>query len=737
MLGLDSYKPKDNKLVVFNPQVDPVNPPNWSNVSKPISDVQADKSTAIAITGATEVLDSSVKAADMLTKESIKQDTYEGVDRLRDAYTDGLKTVRNMQIAGTQTPGSLLPDGGDGGGDAPPGLSNGLDRVKQIGTALAQNGNKINDTLYTGALNSMAKQLRNSYPGYRDYIDEQIKSVSGVDPANAFMKNLMEDINRNQEANKTERNATLGMIRDLSKEGFHDANGVSAASMGALYKAGRIDETQFNGWVNDAMKLRYDIKAKADSRADRQAGEQDASKDAVKDAGDLATKTINQGWKTFTIGKGTDTFEKMANYIRDNAGNQNVTDERSRAIGQQMLALRNGMWTSAWQAATEAGLLSKGGENADAIRKSLDARFATMDLAIKSVTDGDWGSAYSHMQFNKAITEDSKNLLYNAPDETVRRYNRMVGAVNSISPQAASQFFNSSVLGGVPKGESDYLKTMKLELLTQPDEQQGSLVGAKQQIEKMKAKGATSPKTYSDFIDTVNFITDKNWNMENRVNLARGFFDPVKNAGLLSDENFKKDYTDQNGRQVPGKYSVFNKLAAPAVSNSIKEIGQQRPDVSTDYRVMMEREFGEQLFSRELKDLGQDNANQSSNRGYKIGYVSQPGQVARFAITDNNGRELTDTEALALRAPVPAKNRLNSGIAGMYNVYGATGSAEPNTDILNTMYKYGYQQAGPNRDLNQGWTGEASDVPRMIWNSLVASQQDRLRKTGEAMRKNQ
>lgn len=724
-------------MVVFNPQTPDSGVPNWTNVSRPISDIAVDKSKAIAISGAADLLTGTVKAADTIVKKEIQSDVYESTDRIRDAYTDTLKEIRNAQIASTD-PQSLLPANASPTSYEPPtSLQAGVDRVKQLGVALAQNGGKINDTLYTGALNAEAKRLRSQYPGYRDYIDDQIRSVTGIDPANAFMRNLTEDINRNTEANKTEINATRGMLRDAVKEGFKDQNGVSAAQMYQAFNNGIITIDQVNRWYNNARGLEFDIKQKANARTERQADEQDQAKNAVRDAGDLATKTINQGWNTFTIGQGTDTFAGMAKFIQDNAGNQNVKDERSRAIGQQMIALRNGMWKSAWDAATKAGLLSKGGENAEVIRKSLDARFATLDLAIKNVTDGEWGAAYSHMGFNKAITEDSKNLLYNAPDDTIRRYNRMVGAVNSISPQAASQFFNSAVLGGVPKAEKEYLTNVKLELLTQPDEQMGSLIGAKGQIEKMKRAGATSPKTYSDFIDTVNLITDKQWNIENRVNLARGFFDPVKNQGLLSDENFKKDFVDQNGRQVPGKYSVFTRLSSPAVASSIKELGIQRPDVVKDYETMMSREFGEQLFSRELRDLGQDNANVSTNRGYKVAYISDANTVPRFAVVDNSGRELTSTEALTLRAPVASINRLNTGISGLYNVYGATGSKDPSVDVLNTMYKYGYQQAGDARSLNQGWTGEATDVPRMIWNSLVASQQDRLRKAGEAMKKGQ
>jgi hypothetical protein len=322
--------------------------------------------------------------------------------------------------------------------------------------------------------------------------------------------------------------------------------------------------------------------------------------------------------------------------------------------------------------------------------------------------------------------------LYNAPDEEVRRYNLMSGIMGQMSNQAAADFFKRSVLGDVPKQEKDYVKTLKMELLTQLDANRGDLASANGLLAAAKARGMTSPKSYSDFIDAVSMIGDKEWGQEARANLARGFFDPVKNAGLLSDNNFKKDYIDSNGRQVPGKYSVFNRLADPKVAGGIADL--QRPDISLDYRTMMGREFGEQLFSRELKDLASSNADASNARGYKVAYVSEKGQPPRFDIVDNNGRPMTDAEALALRAPVQAKNRLNSGLTGLYTVYSSTGSTQPNVDILNTMYKYGYS-AAKEGNLDKGWSGEATDVPRAFWNSLVAVQQERLRKAGEAMRK--
>jgi hypothetical protein len=725
-------------MAPFNPPV-PTSPiPDYSgSVGRPISDVVADKSVGMALSGAASLLDSSVKFADTVVKSSIQEDVTEGVDKLRDAYTDSLKAVRNTQIAATDPANTtLLPQ--DGATPPPPGLENGLNRVKQIGTALAQNGTsgKINDTLYTGALNSLAKQLRNSYPGYRDYIDDQIKSVSGMDPANAFMKNLMEDINKNVEEGKTERNATLGMARKLVDEGFHDVNGVSAAQMGEAFKKGIITSDQFNKWVNSSKKIEFDLKNKAAARTDRQADDADAAKTTSKDLSTTTGQIMDHAWNTMTIGKGTDTPAKLFDFIQKNAGNQAVTDERSRAIGQQLVAMRGAMFNQAWTEATKGGpnsMIAKMGGDGEAAKKVIESRLATMDLAIQQVFKGDWGAAYSHANFNKAIVEDSTNLLYNATDEEVRKYNRMVGSVNQISPQAASQFFKTSLLGDVPKGEKELLKNSKLELLTQPDEPMGSLTSVNGQIQKMKAKGASSPKTYSDFISTVDLITDKEWSIENRINLARGFFDPEKNAGLLSDKNFKKDQTI-NGRFVPGKYSVYTKLSSPNVAQSIAELGKTRPDISKDYDVMMTREFGEQLFSRELRDLGQENESTTISKGYKIAYVSDKGQVPRFEIVNLDNRPMTDTEALAVRAPVSAKNRLNSGITGLYTVYSNTGHGDPSASVLNTMYKYGYQEAN-SVSSPQGPTGAMSDLPKMIYNSLISAQQDRLRKAGEAMKK--
>lgn len=719
-------------MVIFNPQVSnqEVRDPNWTNVSRPISDIPPDKGSAIAIEAAGNILGSAVKAVDYDIKESAKQDVQTGVDNLRDAYTDSLKAMRNVQISSAD--GSLLPAAD--APDAPPSLQNGIDRVKSIGTAIAQNGgSKINDTLYTGALNSLAKTLRSQYPGYRDYIDEQIQSVSGVNPANAFMKNLLEDINRNQENNKTEMNATLSVLRDNANAGFHDKSGVSAAQVYDGVRKGLIDPSKATMWLNSAKKVDYDRKTANDARADRQANDADSAVSAAKDLSSNVAKNLAHDWQTMTIGKGTDTMEGIANFIRDNAGTGKITDERAMAMGQQLTQLRNASYAARMAEANEGGknsIVSHLGGDPTKAKAIIDGQYAVVDLAIQAIYQKDWGAAYSHMNFNKAIAADTTNIMYNAPDTDVRRYNRMVGAINDISPQFGKDFFQQTLLGGVPQREKEFIKNQKMELLTQPDAEQGKLTSIQSTIDTAKARGVVSPKSYAELIKTVDEISNPKIGIKQRLSLANGFFEPVANGQILADKNFDKDrYDPVLKREIPGKYSVFRKLTSDNVASGVGELGRTDPTVISNYRASMSRNFGEQLFSRELKDLGEANAQSTpTTANFKIKFTNDKGSTPHFEATRPDGSSMTMGEAIAYGAPVQSMNRLNEGMAGLYNVYEKTGSKDPVNDVMKDIYRYNYQD--PNLKAPRGYES-IGDMPKMIWNAIISANTARLKEVGD------
>src|ERR1700742_2142189 len=147
-------------MALLNPQVPDVQAPQWTNVTQPVSvegNKVADKSTGLLLDTIGTGIDDATKIIDTGIKDDIKNQAQTGTDKLRDAYTESLVAMRNIQIGQQQGQGSLLPDSST---NAPAPLDAGLNRVKQLGVAMAQNSGKVNDTLYTGALNSMAKQLR-------------------------------------------------------------------------------------------------------------------------------------------------------------------------------------------------------------------------------------------------------------------------------------------------------------------------------------------------------------------------------------------------------------------------------------------------------------------------------------------------------------------------------------------------------------------------------------------------
>lgn len=687
-------------MVVFNPQIQPTQDPNWTNVSRPISDLTPDKSTGIALETTAKTIDSGVKLADTLTKQSIQKDTETGVDNLRDAYTESLQAYRNVQIGAAANPNASLMPTGDTT-PVPGNLQSGLQRVQQLGTAMAQNTGKINDTLYTGALNALAKQLRSSYPGYRDYIDEQIKSVSGVDPANAFMKNLLEDINRNQENAKTDDNATLSSLREKASQGFHDTNGVTAAQVMELRKAGVIDNNQAMKWLNGAMKLKYDLDTKAANRKDRQDSDADTAITANKDLSSNTGQILNQAWNTMTIGKNTDTIAKQVAFIEAHAGDQGVSDEEFTRIGYQLKAMRANIFNTSWAQAQKDGTLQRLGGDAEKAKATINARLAPLDNAIEAVTNKDWGTAYGHMKFNEAISSDSTNLLYNMPDDEARIFNRMSGAFAKISPQASASLMQMAFKGKVPQAEVQLLQNETLKLLTQPYSANGRVSSAQGALDELRRRGATSAKTYDEFVKTVNMLSDPTVAPENKINLARGFFDPELNKNLLSDQNFKKD-TVVNGRQVPGKYSVFTTLSTEATANSIKELSKTRPDIAKDYEVMMTKQFGEQLYSRELqdlRDLNQEFKPTQGRPGFQVKVTNDGKSPVRMELVTDKNEPITYAQASAYGAgnAYQALNRLNTGMAGLWNVYNATGP-EAGRRTMETLYRYGYREANPISD---------------------------------------
>src|SRR6266508_6810975 len=110
-------------MTTFAPLVATTNDPNYLNYSKPISDIQADKSQGLLFTAIGEAVEGAAKVGDQITKDVINEKVRTGVDKQRDAFTSAL-----VQTADAQAGVGLVPtpqSQGEAGIKAPMSLTDG------------------------------------------------------------------------------------------------------------------------------------------------------------------------------------------------------------------------------------------------------------------------------------------------------------------------------------------------------------------------------------------------------------------------------------------------------------------------------------------------------------------------------------------------------------------------------------------------------------------------------------
>src|SRR5260370_37455226 len=138
-------------------------------------------------------------------QQKVKNEATEGVDAIRDITPRTLETATQPQSVvpqpvqmgdGTKVADPSLLDS-NAAADVPAAIDGGLKRIGTL-TQARQATSGRNDTLYVQQLNSLAKNLRAQYPGYRPYIDEQISSMTGMNPANAYVNSLLADLKASQ-----------------------------------------------------------------------------------------------------------------------------------------------------------------------------------------------------------------------------------------------------------------------------------------------------------------------------------------------------------------------------------------------------------------------------------------------------------------------------------------------------------------------------------------------------------
>src|SRR5882724_11565970 len=192
-------------MAEFNPQVQPLDTrfKDWSSVT-PAPNIVADTSKGTMLETIGKGIAGFTKIADDFMQQKVKNEATANVDALNDITIRTLEAATQPQSVvpqpaqtsdGTKVADPSLLD--SSAQDIPDAIEGGLKRAGVLASArIASSGSK--DDLYTGQIYGLAVRLRTQYPGYRQYIDEQISQLTGMHPANARINSLLADYKANQ-----------------------------------------------------------------------------------------------------------------------------------------------------------------------------------------------------------------------------------------------------------------------------------------------------------------------------------------------------------------------------------------------------------------------------------------------------------------------------------------------------------------------------------------------------------
>lgn len=591
-------------MAVFNPSPNPTNDPNWLGLSKPISDVPANKTAGMALSLAGNALELGVGAADELIKKGIKDDVYASRDINHDIQVDRLETG-NKIVTGDPTPTSvsgtsiaqpnqtLVPNADTKPQEAPPALEQSLNQMGRLGNA-SKNSPVVNDTFYSMQAESLAKKLRAQYPGYREYIDETISKAFGMPIANAYYKNLMVDLNH-AVSQLNSQNKEIDGLYEKNKELPGNAEMVFALKQNPtpenMYK--------YQSWAGkQAAKIAGVKNESAEIALTAAQGNLDsttANSAAIRGANSVADLTFNgsiinsPGFKKYA--------EDAAKGIADPQQGDMVLQNLNAAKAQSEAALRK------YYDEPRPELKGKSyaqiiGDPAkvEAAIKSANTRFdpfiQVMNGTKEAGSKATGGLLTLYARQNEQILTGATRDLY----EKSPIMPRFQAVISTLSPQLMASTVGQQILRGqnIQEGVRDYF-TMESATkfapreLNLPDPATGqpkkiiNANSAAEEISKYKdAKIPSESQVYQEVFKRVNLLNDPSIPEENKRNLLRSLFG-LENKGVLN--NFESDKPSDKNPYVlqPGKHTAFDILTSAETVRNIERYTKGDAELRTAY----------------------------------------------------------------------------------------------------------------------------------------------------------
>lgn len=703
-------------MATFNPDVPNIEPKEYLRVPQGIRQPESSKSTAYALEGAGKVIEEGAKAADWYVKGVIDDQIHAGVDTIRDKYTSDLQNVYDKfhTAAATQStssaaattqpgqiPGSAPTVPADkfsilGSSNEPnvpgelrnlPSMLGSLDAAKASG--------KYSKTYLDAQYDTLAKDFRSRYPGYRDYIDQKFESTTGSNPANARITSMLSDINSFVTQRNAQNQHIDNIISGLAKEG-----NIPMSNLYAKRASGNIDNAADMRAVAENQAWKYQFEKNrlifGDYKNNQEMQTMWAKRAMPETAHGLSGQYVsNMVIADPTTGKARNLTEYLDKVLtgKEKAPDNIQAEQMAKLIeanAMQYEAEVRKHFNSIEPNSKQPYRAIAGDDETEKFIKSGREPFKTLQDAVFK---GDFTLASSTANLIKHRGDNALLALMNIPGSGAS-LSILTGAAR-IDPKFMELLYSRNLIGSMAIPDKNITTDIgnrlsmqnsfdiRVPATTPAPASTGTptnvLPGPNTKVFTATEAhaGATtmgaSPdvhKAISTLMPTL--IADAKTPMPVKVSLARAYFDPSNKdyINLFADDQVVQ------GKYRMGKQTVFNTLTSEGMSKAVLETARASGDVKiwNNYKEWVNHTYGANLYPSYITQL-------NSVMGTKLGYdVRYDTDTHHFELVDTKRKPTNIYDAGIWKNPAyKRKNdelvrRINEGNDSLANIAKAEGS---------------------------------------------------------------
>lgn len=650
-------------MAKLNPDLPKSNDPSYLNYSKQIPQPEGISTSATMFKGLANTVGEFGKAAEFLEKSSIDSDVAEAQvlrDKLITQLEDRLANTPTVAGGVTDENGNAIlpPNSSPVEGDAaaagipipkprpstdvvqptqptqplPPEVAGVGERAEKLYNARANN--KIGLGEYYMEMDKMAKSIRNRYPGMERYVDAKISAVTGGDPANKRITDVIASINAQQTAARTRVDKALATLRTqemLKVPGTPNVIRYIENGGDPNLAYDWINSAKFKDYRNEQYKLDLEY-----VKMNREGMEIKARTFATQDA----TSEASLYFSSVMLNAGLSTPQQLTDYMRKVATGELKPDPAlAEQAGMQIHAAENVVRETLWKRWSEVdknglSMIDKLG-GPEKAGKLLDESMTLFKNSKSLISAGNYDIAGYNARMNKAMIDNGQHVLLTGNGDpnlsNVAMFNTaLAAAIKLHGPDYAKLVFQDQLLqaSGLTSLEQAWTGTAILSYLappadirrqenlpddlrkqgwqpnTQPPAPFPSINDTVKRAQDANniAPGTVSPQAVNNVIDITKTIgsTDKNVPDSARYAIARAAFNP-NNRNFL--QRFIKDTTDEKGNVIPGRWDVWSRMMNPAITRQMARLGENDPQLRRWYLDWATQSFAFDLFNREIHDL--------------------------------------------------------------------------------------------------------------------------------------